>query len=45
MAEQFQFRDVFNPALVQELAANIKRVWPEFKAGGFLQAIITSSFP
>ncbi len=40
MADKFQFRDVFNPALVEELAANIQEVWVEFEAGNFLQAIV-----
>jgi 3-methyladenine DNA glycosylase AlkC len=39
MAEQFQLREVFNPALVQELASNIKRVWVEFEEGDFVEAI------
>lgn len=40
MAEQFQLREVFNPALVKELAGNIGRVWVEFEEGAFVEAIV-----
>jgi len=40
MAEQFQLRDVFNLALVKDLAGNIGRVWVEFEEGAFVEAIV-----
>ncbi len=40
MAEQFQLREVFNPLLVNELAGNIRRVWVEFEAEDFVQAVV-----
>lgn len=39
MDKGFQFRDVFNPAVVTELAGNIARVWPQFTADDFTAAI------
>ncbi len=39
MAEQFQLRDVFNPALVDELADSIHNAWPDFERDGFVNAI------
>ncbi len=36
MAEQFQLRDVFNPAAVERLAGGISRAWPEFKKDDFI---------
>ncbi len=39
MAEKFQFRDVFNPALVDELADSIHRAWPDFERDDFVNAI------
>jgi 3-methyladenine DNA glycosylase AlkC len=35
MQEGFQLRDVFNPTLVNKLAENIQKTWPEFDAAGF----------
>jgi 3-methyladenine DNA glycosylase AlkC len=39
MAQDFQLRDVFNPAVVDELANSIGDVWPEFDRDGFSRAI------
>ena len=39
MTEKFQFRDVFNPGLVNELADNIVRVWDAFERDVFVDAI------
>lgn len=39
MAEEFQFRDVYNPELVKKLGDNIQAVWPEFDSNGFAEAI------
>lgn len=35
MQEGFQLRDVFNPAVVNQLAEAIHQSWPEFDAAGF----------
>jgi len=40
MTEKFQLRDVFNPALVNELANNIANVWDAFERNAFVDAII-----
>jgi 3-methyladenine DNA glycosylase AlkC len=40
MAEQFRLREVFNPALVQELAGNIAQVWVEFEEEAFVEAVV-----
>jgi 3-methyladenine DNA glycosylase AlkC len=39
MKEQFQLREVFNPQVVNQLAHDIRRVWPEFQAEVFAQDI------
>jgi len=39
MAEQFQLRELFNPALVNELGDNISGAWPDFEREGFVQDI------
>ena len=41
MTEQFQLREVFNPALVQKLAGNIRRVWSEFEEEAFVEAVVS----
>ena len=40
MTKQTQFRDVFNPALVNKLAGNITHVWDSFERDAFLEAIL-----
>lgn len=40
MTEKFQFRDVFNPALVNQLADNIARIWDAFERDAFVDAIL-----
>lgn len=35
MAENFQLRDVFKPAVVTQLAQDIQRTWPAFDGEGF----------
>ena len=40
MTEKFQFRDVFNPALVNELADNIAHIWDAFERDAFVDAIV-----
>ncbi len=40
MTEKFQLRDVFNPALVNELADNIVHTWDSFERDTFLNAIL-----
>ena len=40
MTDPFQFRDVFNPALVNKLADNLLRTWPPFDREAFVDAII-----
>jgi 3-methyladenine DNA glycosylase AlkC len=35
MQEGFQLREVFNPTVVNKLAHDIQRTWPEFNASGF----------
>lgn len=39
MEQNFQVRDVFNESVVNQLAENLARVWPEFDADGFRQSI------
>jgi hypothetical protein len=39
MKQGFQLRDVFNPGVVNQLAQNIARTWPEFDHAGFSAAI------
>ncbi|HSL45215.1 MAG TPA: DNA alkylation repair protein [Anaerolineales bacterium] len=41
MEQNFQVRDVFNEKVVNQLAANLARVWPEFDADGFSHSINT----
>ena len=36
----FQFRDVFNPPLVNDLGDNLTRVWPPFQRSAFVDAIV-----
>ena len=40
MTEQFQLRDLFNPALIDELAGNIHQAWPDFDQDAFVQAVV-----
>jgi 3-methyladenine DNA glycosylase AlkC len=35
MNEGFQLRDVFNPTVVNKLAQDIRKTWPDFDAAGF----------
>jgi len=39
MEEKTLFRDVYNPKLVAQMAANIQNVYPDFDAQGFAEAI------
>jgi 3-methyladenine DNA glycosylase AlkC len=39
MQQDFQLRDVFNPAVVNQLAHTIARTWPAFDDAGFATAI------
>ena len=39
MEQNFQVRDVFNEHVVNQLAANLARVWAEFDANGFRHSI------
>ncbi len=41
MSDKFQFRNVFNPILVNELAGNIKKSYPAFDEHGFVEEINT----
>ncbi len=41
MDQNFQVRDVFNEKVVNQLAANLERVWGEFDANGFRQSVNT----
>jgi 3-methyladenine DNA glycosylase AlkC len=40
LSDQFQFRDVFNPELVEQLAGNLASAWPPFDRQGFIDAIV-----
>ena len=40
MSENFQFRNVFNSTLVNELADNIFNVWDSFERDAFVNAIL-----
>ncbi|MCP4164738.1 MAG: DNA alkylation repair protein [Chloroflexi bacterium] len=40
MKSEFQFRDVFNPDLVNELAGNIAEAWKPFDRQGFVDAVV-----
>src|SRR5574341_624634 len=39
MEQGFQLRDVFNPTVVNQLARNIAKNWPEFDQHGFSEAV------
>ncbi|HXV42420.1 MAG TPA: hypothetical protein VEC96_05120, partial [Anaerolineae bacterium] len=39
MEQGFQLRDVFNSTMVNQLAQDIQRTWPEFNATGFTTVI------
>jgi 3-methyladenine DNA glycosylase AlkC len=39
MEQGFQLRDVFNPSVVNLLAQNIAKTWPEFDQNGFSNAV------
>jgi 3-methyladenine DNA glycosylase AlkC len=39
MDQNFQVRDVFNERAVNQLAADLARVWPDFDARGFSRAV------
>jgi 3-methyladenine DNA glycosylase AlkC len=41
MQQDFQLREVFNPAVVQQLAHTIARTWPAFDDAGFATTITT----
>ena len=45
MKQGFQLRDVFNPAVINQLAQNIASTWPEFDPVGFSITINTQLGP
>jgi 3-methyladenine DNA glycosylase AlkC len=45
MKQNFQLRDVFSPAVVDQLAHNIARTWPTFDQIGFATTITTQLGP
>jgi 3-methyladenine DNA glycosylase AlkC len=45
MKQGFQLRDVFNPAVVNQLAQNITNTWPEFDSISFSMSINTQLGP